>query len=64
MNTTAFKSFWTVAIGLSTIISVTEVAYATVTVPGPIAGVGLPVLIVVGAGYWVARKLRNRNGPH
>jgi hypothetical protein len=28
--------------------------------PGPIAGAGLPVLAVVGAGYWAYRRFRRR----
>jgi hypothetical protein len=28
--------------------------------PGPIAGAGLPVLAVVGAGYWAYRRYRRR----
>ena len=27
--------------------------------PGPIAGAGLPILIVAG-GYWIARRLRRK----
>jgi hypothetical protein len=64
MSTTVFKPFWAVAISLGAMISLTESAYAVAAVPGPIVGVGLPVLVVVGAGYWIARKLRswNRSG--
>jgi uncharacterized membrane protein YciS (DUF1049 family) len=29
-------------------------------VPGPIIGAGLPVLAVLGGGYWLVRKLRGR----
>jgi hypothetical protein len=29
-------------------------------VPGPIAGVGLPALILIGGAYWVGRKLFGR----
>jgi len=36
-------------------------AFAGFTVPGPIAGVGLPALAVIGGVYWVARKLNARN---
>ena len=25
--------------------------------PGPIAGVGLPALVLIGGAYWVGRKL-------
>ena len=28
--------------------------------PGPIAGAGLPVLVVVGAGYWAMRRFRKK----
>ena len=28
--------------------------------PGPIAGVGLPALLLVGGAYWVGRKLFGR----
>jgi uncharacterized membrane protein len=33
-----------------------------VIVPGPVAGVGLPALAVVGGAYWLVRKFRNRQG--
>jgi hypothetical protein len=29
-------------------------------VPAPIIGAGLPVLAVLGGGYWLIRKLRDR----
>ena len=29
-------------------------------VPGPIAGVGLPALVLVGAAYWIGRKFLGR----
>jgi hypothetical protein len=29
-------------------------------VPGPIIGAGLPVLAVLGGGYWLIRKVRGR----
>ena len=35
----------------------TALAGVTVGVPGPIAGVGLPTLILIGGAYWVGRKL-------
>jgi hypothetical protein len=28
--------------------------------PGPIAGIGLPALAIVGVAYWVGRKVRRR----
>jgi hypothetical protein len=30
-------------------------------VPGPIVGVGLPALVLIGGAYWVGRKLFGRN---
>ena len=29
-------------------------------VPAPIVGAGLPVLAVLGGGYWLVKKLRKR----
>jgi len=29
-------------------------------VPGPIAGIGLPALVLVGGAYWIGRKLFGR----
>lgn len=53
------NSLWLVAFALMAFASLVENAFATQVVPGPLAGVGLPV-IVVGAGvYWLIRKLRN-----
>ena len=28
-----------------------------VAAPGPIAGVGLPALVLIGGAYWIGRKL-------
>jgi hypothetical protein len=33
------------------------------TVPGPLAAVGLPALVVAGGAIWLVRKLRNRSRP-
>jgi hypothetical protein len=61
MSTTALKSFWTIAICLIASTSFTEVAFANpIAVPGPIAGVGLPVVAIGWGGYWLLRKLRHR----
>jgi len=45
-------------LGLAVIsfIALAEPAFATAG-PGPIAGVGLPALAIVGGVYWVGRKL-------
>jgi len=34
-----------------------EPAFAVVEAPGPVAGVGLPALLVVGGAYWIGRKM-------
>lgn len=34
-----------------------EPALAVVEAPGPVAGVGLPALVLIGGLYWVGRKL-------
>lgn len=28
-----------------------------VAAPGPVAGIGLPALVLIGGAYWVGRKL-------
>jgi hypothetical protein len=33
-----------------------EPALATVPVPAPIVGAGLPALILIGGAYWIGRK--------
>jgi hypothetical protein len=40
------------------VIALSDVALAGGAVPGPAAGIGLPVLAVVGVGYWVYRRFR------
>jgi hypothetical protein len=37
-----------------------EPALAGTPVPAPVIGAGLPVLVVLGGGYWLMRKLRAR----
>jgi hypothetical protein len=39
-----------------------EPAFATpaVPAPGPLAGAGLPALILIGGAYWVGRKFFGR----
>jgi hypothetical protein len=38
--------------------SLVEPALAgSVGVPGPIVGLGLPALVIVGAAYWLGRKV-------
>jgi hypothetical protein len=45
---------------LGVIIVSIQPAFASVTVPGPIVGAGLPALAVLGGGYWLLKKLRER----
>jgi hypothetical protein len=40
------------------LIALMEPAFAGPTaVPGPIAGIGLPALALIGGAYWAGRKL-------
>jgi hypothetical protein len=49
-----------VAPALAVIIASIEPASAGLNVPAPIVGAGLPVLAVLGGGYWLIRKIRER----
>ena len=44
-----------------------EPAFAGTPAPGPIAGVGLPALVLIGGAYLIGRKLfgqkNKRSGP-
>jgi hypothetical protein len=42
-------------------IALVEPALAGASVPAPIVGAGLPALVVLGGGYWVIKKLRERH---
>jgi hypothetical protein len=47
-------------VGLASVsfAALVETALAgTAGVPGPIVGVGLPALVLIGGAYWVGRKL-------
>jgi hypothetical protein len=38
-----------------------DAAFAGATpAPGPIVGAGLPALAILGGGYWLVKKLRER----
>jgi hypothetical protein len=37
-----------------------EPALATVPVPAPLVGAGLPALAILAGGYWLIRKVRGR----
>jgi len=39
------------------LIALMEPAFALNATPGPIAGIGLPALVLIGGVYWVGRKL-------
>ncbi len=30
------------------------------TAPGPVAGAGLPILVIAGAAYWLARRRKRK----
>ena len=56
-----FKTKHVVMPVLGVIIASIQPAFAVSgTVPAPIIGAGLPVLVVLGGGYWLIRKLRER----
>ena len=59
-----FGSAIVVLMALSTALSLVEPAFASVAVPAPLVGAGLPGLAVLGGVYgamWLTRKLRNRH---
>jgi len=62
MFTTKLNVVASFALGaLGVIIASIEPAFAGNTpVPAPIVGAGLPVLAVLGGGYWLVKKLRKR----
>jgi hypothetical protein len=45
---------------LAIIASIEPALVGAPGVPGPIVGAGLPVLAILGGGYWLIRKLRER----
>ena len=46
-----------VALATVGIVVLIEPVFAIPATPGPIAGVGLPALAIVGGAYWLGRKL-------
>jgi uncharacterized membrane protein len=55
------KTFVLVVVALGMALSIVEPAFATPTaVPAPLIGAGLPALAILGGGYWLIRKLRQR----
>jgi hypothetical protein len=45
---------------LGVIATSIESALAGTSVPAPVIGAGLPVLAILGGGYWLIRKIRGR----
>jgi hypothetical protein len=37
--------------------SVEAALAGAIGVPGPVAGIGLPALVLIGGAYWVGRKI-------
>jgi hypothetical protein len=59
MFTTKLNLLAPLAFALSGIMAASiEPALAGNSVPAPVIGAGLPVLAVLGGGYWLIRKLR------
>jgi hypothetical protein len=55
------KSIRIASLALVGLAALVETAVAgTVGVPGPIVGVGLPALVLIGGAYWVGRKVFGR----
>ena len=56
------KPIWIAVLALVGFAALAETALAgTPTgVPGPIAGIGLPALVLIGGAYWVGRKFFGR----
>jgi hypothetical protein len=51
---TIYRIFGLAIIGLAVSM---DSAFAVQAAPGPIAGIGLPALALIGGAYWVGRKL-------
>ncbi len=50
-----YRSFALAIIGLTVLVG--PAFAAGITVPGPIAGIGLPALALIGGAYWLGRRL-------
>jgi len=56
-----FGRTFTIVVGLGVALGIVDPAVAgPLAVPAPIVGAGLPVLAILGGGYWLIRKLRER----
>jgi hypothetical protein len=49
-----------VALPILITASEAQPALASKPAPGPLAGAGLPVLVIAGGAYWVVRRLRRK----
>ena len=54
------KTFVLAVVALGMALSLVEPAFATAPVPAPLIGAGLPALAILGGGYWLVRKIRQR----
>jgi lipopolysaccharide export LptBFGC system permease protein LptF len=57
------KTFVLAVVALGMALSLVGSAFAQagpVSVPAPLIGAGLPALAILGGGYWLVRKLRQR----
>jgi hypothetical protein len=53
--------YWIVGLTIIGLAVLVDPAFAGISAtPGPIAGIGLPALAVIGGAYWVGRKLLAR----
>ena len=44
-------------LAMTSVVAFAGPAFAVQAVPGPVAGIGLPALAIIGGAYWVGRKL-------
>jgi hypothetical protein len=42
------------------LVVLADPVFAGTSVPGPVAGIGLPALAIIGGAYWAGRKLLTR----
>jgi hypothetical protein len=47
-------------VSLAVLVEVAFAGTGAAAAPGPIAGVGLPALVLIGGVYWVGRKFFGR----
>ena len=52
------NKYWAFSLATIGIAVLVEPAFAGINpAPGPIAGIGLPALAIIGGAYWVGRKM-------